>query len=733
MALSPTQQIELQTQLQQAVISCSERCLYFAAKWAAELATSFPSSDTDQDEDTDLPPPIQHLNPDPKEARLEARELPRYLLAKSLFDTREFDRCASVFLPVQVPHSTPGPHVTGSTTISLGSSQNQYKLKLESDYRPKLNLKGNVPLGKQPSTFSTALPKNVSQKSLFLALYARYMSGEKRKNEDSETILGPSDGPMTANKELPSILATLEAYFASRGGLQDLTNSQGWLDYLYGLCLLRSSISSADALAKQWLLRAVNIQPYNWSAWLDLASLVGSVEELAQLTPHLPKNIVTLMFCVHINQELFQQGAEVFGMVGELEGIFPGSAWLMQQKATLHYHTRDHETAQQIFKTLLRDHPGRLEGLEVYSNLLYILPDRPGLAALASMASDIDKFRSVIPPPQVTLGRFGEQLRLDRSRLANATTALAPTLFLGSDQATSEGTVIAAVKSTPETNCILGNYYALLASHEKAILHFRRALTLDRTFQTAWTLMGHEYIELKNTQAAIESYRRAVDTNRKDYRAWYGLGQGYEMLECWSYSLFYYQRAAGLCPGDPKMWAAVGGAFGRCGKVANGVQAFKRALVVGGMMDGGGSFGSSAGNGNDPLAHAVGGALDPSILYEIACLYEKSGSWDEAAAYMELALAQEEGAEDGDGYEGLGVTQITCKARLWLARFCYVRGEWARALELGNELCQDGWEVEEAKGLVGDVRGRMSLAEEDGEGHGCSWELGSGVVMIGTV
>ncbi|KAK4888430.1 Anaphase-promoting complex subunit 8 [Elasticomyces elasticus] len=681
MALSPTQQIELQTQLQQAVVSCSERCLYFAAKWspiprspkptvtntqhrAAELATSFPSSsDTDEDDETTLPPPIQHLNPDPKEARLEARELPHYLLAKSLFDTREFDRCASVFLPVQVPHSTPGPNITGPTTISLGSSQNQYKLKLESDYRPKLNLKGNVPLGKQPSTISTALPKNLSQKALFLALYARYMSGEKRKNEDSETILGPSDGPMTANKELPSILATLETYFTPGGGLQDLTNSQGWLDYLYGLCLVRTK---SDALAKQWLLRAVNIQPYNWSAWLDLSSLINSVEDLQQLSPHLPKNIMTLMFHVHINQELFQQTPEVFGTLEQLEVIFPRSAWLMQQKATLYYHSRDHESAQGVFEALVREFPGRLEGLEVYSNLLYILPDRPGLAELASMASDIDKFR-------------------------------------------------------PETNCILGNYYALLASHEKAILHFRRALTLDRTFQTAWTLMGHEYIELKNTQAAIESYRRAVDTNRKDYRAWYGLGQGYEMLECWSYSLFYYQRAAALCPGDPKMWAAVGGAFGKCGKVGNGIQAFKRALVVGGMMDWGGSFGSSGnGAGSDPLAHAVGGALDPSILYEIACLYEKSGSWDEAAAYMELALAQEEGADGeggGDGYEGLGVTQVTCKARLWLARFCYARGEWARALELGNELCQDGWEVEEAKGLVGDVRGRMSLAEE-GEGEG---------------
>jgi hypothetical protein len=36
MALSAEQQLELQTQLQRAVVECSERCLYFAAKWYAK-------------------------------------------------------------------------------------------------------------------------------------------------------------------------------------------------------------------------------------------------------------------------------------------------------------------------------------------------------------------------------------------------------------------------------------------------------------------------------------------------------------------------------------------------------------------------------------------------------------------------------------------------------------------------------------------------------------------------
>ena len=465
-------------------------------------------------------------------------------MAKSFFDCREFDRCAAVFLPSQTPHNTPSHDVVSPT--KLHGTPPKQRTSLLKTAKPQ----------------QKALPKNVSQKALFLALYARYLSGEKRKNEDSETILGPSDGPVTANREVAGILSILEEYFNARGGLQDMSSSQGWLDYLYGLMLIKTK---SDALARHWLLRSVNLNPYNWSAWLELGSLIGTFDELAQISEQLPQNIVKVLFYVHCGQELYQQTPDVYNGLNSMLSIFPSSAFLLQQKALLHYHAREHDTAMQVFDNLLSTHPHRLDGMEVYSNLLYVLNNRPKLATLAATASETDKFR-------------------------------------------------------PETNCILGNYYSLISEHEKAVLHFRRALTLDRSYQAAWTLMGHEYIELKNTQAAIESYRRAVDINRKDYRSWYGLGQGYEVLECYSYSLFYFQRAAALCPHDPKMWAAVGNAYSKCGKISNAIQAYKRALSVGSQMDASSSFGSA---NTDPLAHAVGGALDPQILFDIALLYER--------------------------------------------------------------------------------------------------------------
>lgn len=289
-------------------------------------------------------------------------------------------------------------------------------------------------------------------------------------------------------------------------------------------------------------------------------------------------------------------------------------------------------------------------------------------------------------------------------------------------------------KFRPETCCVVGNYYSLKSEHEKAVMYFRRALTLDRNFLSAWILMGHEYVEMKNTHAAIESYRRAVDLNRKDCRAWYGLGQAYEVLDMSFYALFYYQRAAALRPYDPKMWQAVGTCYAEMGQVEKSIKALKRALVAGAYYaDDGSQTGRKI--------------LDPETLHQIATLYERLGDDEQAASFMELTLQQESGQvpvdeEDGgssdedvpsDGdtqrgsrqgkpptapreeeevsWHGTGVTTTTSKARLWLARWSLRNGDLDRADQLAGELCQDGVEVEEAKALMRDVRARREHDE----------------------
>lgn len=652
-----------------------------------------------------VPRPLFSITPDdPHEAALEVKEAHKYILAKSYFDTREYDRCAAVFLPPIAP---------------AGGLLSSHKNRKASTFTPPKGRKA-----KDTAHSSTNPFPRLSQKSLFLALYARYIAGEKRKDEESEMVLGPNDGGQTTNRELSGLAHSLEAYFTSQTSEHLEAHSQGWLEYLYGIVL---SKSKNEVSARAWLIRAVHKNPFHWGPWEELATLLPATNDSVddRVRQSLPENIMTMVFHIHLSIDLStsSDASSTFNSLDQLLQIFPTSTFLSTALALLHYHSKDFEAAAQIFQQILTTHPFRLDALDHYSNILYVMADRPKLSFLAHLATATDKFR-------------------------------------------------------PETCCVVGNYYSLCSQHEKAVMYFRRALTLDKNFLSAWTLMGHEYVEMKNTHGAIESYRRAVDLNRKDYRAWYGLGQAYEVLDMAFYALFYYQRAAALRPYDPKMWQAVGGCYAKMGRVEQSIKALKRALVAGTYHETVTPTPTNSFNTSISSQPSVRGAkqqkaaptgrklLDPEILYQIATLYEKLGDVEEAARFMELTVAQETGstakrvskasaaarrynvdddddiadditevlsddspsddeeeAEDieagsgGDGF-GVGTTATTSKARLWLARWAVRRGDLDLAERLAEELCMDGYEVEEAKGLVREVRGRREALGEGGLGAG---------------
>lgn len=187
---------------------------------AAELLNALPEPDHTDDAPTDGEPqlvsPIYTPNQDPEEAALEARELSRYLLAKSLFDCKEFDRCAAVFLPDSLLSSVLATKSDNPIAASTATGKARAK-----------------PAVLRQSGTAVPLPK-LSQKSLFLALYAKFMSGEKRKNEDSEMVMGPQDLGTVVNKQLLVVGRFLSAWFEERTTEDDeVMGSQGWLEYLY--------------------------------------------------------------------------------------------------------------------------------------------------------------------------------------------------------------------------------------------------------------------------------------------------------------------------------------------------------------------------------------------------------------------------------------------------------------------------------------------------------------------
>ncbi|XXH00543.1 hypothetical protein Hte_006891 [Hypoxylon texense] len=640
----------------------------FTKRQNAELLDAIPEPETSlgdsqlSDATSTSISPALALNADPVEAALEAREINRYLLAKSFFDCREFDRCAAVFLP-------------DSTLSGVLTS------KEPNNATPKGKGKGKATATAPSARTSTGeLLPQISQRSLFLALYAKYISGEKSKDEEAEMVMGPQDIGACINKQLLTISRVLEAWFEQRRPEEgdEIEGSQGWLEYLYGMVLAREK---NEELAMYWLVRSVHLCPMNWGCWLEMTGLISRVED----------NIVSFMFHIHTSLELYQHDANLANSLDQLLSIFPTSSFLLTCDALLSYHAKDLVAAEQHFSRILSLHPRRLDSLDHYSNILYVMNARPKLAFVAHLCSSVDKFR-------------------------------------------------------PESCVVIGNYYSLLSLHEKAVQYFRRALMLDRSCLSAWTLMGHEYVELKNTHAAIESYRRAVDVNRRDYRAWYGLGQTYEVLEMHAYALWYYKKAAGLRPWDGKMWMAVGSCLQRMGRNQDGIKALKRALLAESYYE----TGSDAGGAAGMPAGFRGMHMDPEILLQIASMYDNIGEEDDAKAYMEMCVAQEDGggaagdssqlgdssiaihndsppaeasddeggggggerstAARGTGDGGTGVTAATSKARMWLARYAMRTEDYGTANRLAGELCQDGVEVEEAKALIREVRSRIEAS-----------------------
>ena len=308
---------------------------------------------------------------------------------------------------------------------------------------------------------------------------------------------------------------------ALRSSLALASDTDAFHAYLHATLLIECE---AFEEAKIELGKSIRKFPLNWSAWMALAKVVTGPGELASLD--LPKEHFMADFFSAFLAVEFQDCAKALELYQNLAADFPNSDYVVAQAALVHYNLRNFDRAQALYEQLLSKNPDRIQGMDVYSNILYVKEAFAELSFLAHRAMETAKY-------------------------------------------------------TPEACCIAGNYFSLRQQHEKAVLYFRRALKLNPDYLSAWTLMGHEYLELKNPPAAIDAYRRAVGVSPRDYRAWYGLGQTYEFLQMPYYALYYYRRAAQLRPTDARMWCAMGQCYEseKLDMASAAIRCYRRAYI----------------------------------------------------------------------------------------------------------------------------------------------------------
>lgn len=305
----------------------------------------------------------------------------------------------------------------------------------------------------------------------FLYFYSMYMSKEKKRLDNMTDKANLIESGQF--RDLSDLMITLRNLYSKR-------KLDGYCLYLYGVVLKKLDLKE---VAVSVFIESINAVPTLWCSYLELIPLLSDKDEI--YSANIPNHWMKAIFLAHAHVELLlsDKGIKLYN---ELQRSgFKNSTYMVAQVGKAFHNKRSKigflslfylffhefdtlfshdlvdcailgvEKAIEQYELLQDMDPYRLDNMDIYSNLLFVKEMKKEMSELAHKAMEINKYR-------------------------------------------------------PETCCVIGNYYSIRSDHTKAVVYFQRALKLDPTYLSAWTLMGHEFMEIKNTNAAIQSYRKAV-------------------------------------------------------------------------------------------------------------------------------------------------------------------------------------------------------------------------------
>ncbi|KAG4113087.1 hypothetical protein ERO13_D13G201100v2 [Gossypium hirsutum] len=182
------------------------------------------------------------------------------------------------------------------------------------------------------------------------------------------------------------------------------------------------------------------------------------------------------------------------------------TSWVLSQVGKAHFELVDYLEADRVFSLSLRVSPYSLEGMDIYSTVLYHLKEDMKLSYLARELISTD-------------------------RLA------------------------------PQSWCAMGNCYSLQKDHETALKNFQRSVQLNTRFAYAHTLCGHEYVALEDFENGIKSYQDALQIDSRHYNAWYGLGMIFLRQEKFEFSEHHFRTAFHINPRSSVIMSYLGTAL----------------------------------------------------------------------------------------------------------------------------------------------------------------------------
>ncbi|KAN0021865.1 hypothetical protein ACTFIU_004010 [Dictyostelium citrinum] len=167
------------------------------------------------------------------------------------------------------------------------------------------------------------------------------------------------------------------------------------------------------------------------------------------------------------------------------------TGWVLTKVAKAYHELIDYKEARSIFQEVSQMEPYRLEGMELYSTLLWQMKEDAELSYIAHKYSEFDRL-------------------------------------------------------SPYSWVVVGNCFSLQRDHEAAIKLFRRAIQLDPDMTYAYTLCGHEYLANDELELALNAFRMAIRCDPRHYNAFYGIGLIYYRQEKYNLAEYHFRKALSI-------------------------------------------------------------------------------------------------------------------------------------------------------------------------------------------
>ncbi|XP_030473195.2 cell division cycle protein 27 homolog B-like isoform X1 [Syzygium oleosum] len=201
------------------------------------------------------------------------------------------------------------------------------------------------------------------------------------------------------------------------------------------------------------------------------------------------------------------------------------TGWVLSQVGKAYFELVDYMEADQAFNLARRTTPYSLEGMDIYSTVLYHLKEDMKLSYLAQE-------------------------------------------------------LIATDRLAPQSWCAMGNCYSLQKDHETALKNFQRAVQLDSKFAYAHTLCGHEFVSLEDFEHGIKSYQTALRIDARHYNAWYGLGMVYLRQEKFEFSEHHFRMAFKINPCSSVIMSYLGTALHALKRSEEALMIMEKAILA---------------------------------------------------------------------------------------------------------------------------------------------------------